>query len=603
MEWIASGRELETGIASAAPQKTPFRFLPWVAAGLAFAALAAAVLLRPASRDGTPSQVRFEIAVPPGASLERLDIPTPSPDGRRIAFVARATGEPPRIYLRDLDNPIPRVIPGTENTLLPFWASDSKRLGFLHDGKLESLGIDGGGRQTICDIQSNFGGATWHGDTIVFANQGKLFRVPAAGGASVEFSGLPFVYWPAFLPSGKHILFSSFDRVRPGTDPALFIIPLSGGAPKRILSGRVKAIPAGPGVLLYSQESSLFSRPFDESRLDWTGEASPEAQGLLRFGDDTAGVNFASSWNGVIAYRLGSSATDLQLAWFDRSGKRVGVVGEIGSYSNPALSPDGRWLAVSVGDPKNPGRRDIWVYDLKRNTGARLTSDPGDETNPDWSPDGRRIAFTASKDSDDREIYIVEAGGATPPRAVTSGGGRKYLEQWSPDGRYLIYNQQANRSTALVALPLAGGAKPTALTSTPHFDEVMGRVSPNGRWLAYVSDESGREEIYVRPFDPSGQIQGGRKYRVSTDAGSDPQWRADGKEMLYLSGNALTAVDVTTAGAEFEAGQPKPLFENVLSPRRRNRFVASADGQRFLLLTPPQEQLSSAIQAIVNGVR
>lgn len=606
LQWIASGggtAHAVEAVHAVPPEKSWKRWAPWAVAAASLAALGGFLLFnRSGATRGAVEQARFEFPLPPKTRLLRVDIPMPSPDGRRIAFIGHSPGRKSTLWIRELDSGEAHAVPGVqEGALLPFWAPDSRRIGYLGDDKkLWAINLDGGSPTPVTDVAPNFGGGAWNQDNvIVFGDAGKLMRVAASGGtpAPIPITGSFFGYWPIFLPDGKHFVFNaSLD----GASGAALVVPLAGGEPKRLLQGDSKIVPGRPGTLLYNQGGILFKRHFSASKLDWDGEPMQLASGLFTFGTDTAGAGFFTSWNGVIAYRTGATARDRQIAWFDRSGQRTALTGELARYSNPALSPDGRWLAVSVEDPK-VGKRDIWVYDLKRGTSTRLTSDPGDELNPAWSPDGKRIAFTASRKQGEREIYIVDASGSGEPEQITTGEGLKNLEQWSPDGKYLLYNQDTQQNVDLMLLALSAGHSVKPLFPSK-FIEDKGRISPDGRWIAYCSNESGRNEIYVRAFDPTG-AGGGRKWRISTGGGTELEWSRDGKELFYISGHTLTAVDVSTNGPEFDAGAPKPLFEKLLADQTRNRFLASPDGQQFLVVMPPEEQSSSAIQVILDAHR
>lgn len=610
LQWIASGGSTAQAavpepMASApmAPARNNLTtWAPWAAAGASLAALCGVLFFnRDAAKLQVPAQVRLEFPAPVNTQLLRIDIPTPSPDGRRIVFFGHSAGRISQLWIRELNSGEARPVPGVEGGALPFWAPDSRRIAYVGvDRKLWTVNLDGGSPAPITEVGTNFGSGTWNqDDVIVFGDSGKLMRVAAGGGSAVQIpvAGSLFSYWPAFLPGGSHLVFNA--KGGEAANAGVYVIPLAGGTPKRLLQGDAKIVPGRPGWLLYNQGSILYSRPFSRSKLDWEGQPTQLASGLFTFGSDTAGASFFSSWNGVVAYRTGTTAQERQMIWFDRSGQRVAVTGEPGRYSNPALSPDGRWLAVSVEDPKL-NKRDIWVYDLKRGTSTRATSDPGDELNPAWSPDGRRIAYTGSRKPGQREIYLVDAGGAGEPEQLNSGDGLKNVEQWSPDGKYLLYNLDTQQNVDLKVVSLAAGQGVTLFSS--QFREDMGKISPNGRWIAYCSNESGRNEIYVRAFDPAG-AGGGRKWLISTDGGIEPEWRRDGKELFYIRGDRLTAVEVSTGAPEFDAGTPKPLFEKILSEQRRNRYVASPDGQKFLVVVPQEEQARSAIQVILDGHR
>jgi eukaryotic-like serine/threonine-protein kinase len=379
-------------------------------------------------------------------------------------------------------------------------------------------------------------------------------------------------------------------------DNGVYAASLDSSARKKLLSGDVKAIYAGMGHLVFNRGDTVYAQPFNLKRIELTGDPVPLAEHVLTFGN-AAGANVSASLNGVLAYRAGAAGADLEMAWFDRSGKRLSAVGSPARFSNPALSPDEKWLAVGQVDIKLR-TRDLWLYDLTRGTSTRLTFDPGDDLNPAWSPDGKRIAFSSTRKGE-RDIYIIDANGTREPEIVLQTSTQKNVEQWSPDGQYLLFNWQVPEAVDLYVLRLSGERQPIPFLNLP-FREDMGQISPNGRWIAYRSNESsGRDDIYVQNFTP-GDTAPRRKWRVSTDGGMEPQWRGDGKELFYLRGSTLMAVDVKTDGREFEAGLPKPLFDQMLSNITRNRYVVSRDGQRFLMVTPPANQTTSDIHVIVN---
>ena len=279
-------------------------------------------------------------------------------------------------------------------------------------------------------------------------------------------------------------------------------------------------------------------------------------------------------------------------------------MGEAAAYSNPALSPDERRLAVSIRDPKTK-TRDIWMIDLLRGTKTRVTFDPGDHLDPIWSPDGTRIAFSTNR-MGQRDLYQMPADGSGPAELLLGGNGAQTdVEDWSPDGKYLMYDTRTSPQIPQIhiyVLPLGGDRKPMPFVNT-EFITQQGQFSPNGRWVAYRSMESGRSEVYVQVFTPdSAQPRG--KWQISTAGGELPRWRRDGKELFYHYGNTFFAVDVKTDGASFEVGIPRALFDlatasdsSVISG---TPFVVTRDGQRFLALVPAEKEVSAPVDVVVN---
>jgi Tol biopolymer transport system component len=601
LQWIAEGGSQAPPSAAAIVRGGFQGRTAWIAVGATAALLiplAAIVVLHLRAQAPVQNVIRFEIAPPDKAVMRGLDIPTPSPDGQRIVFSAVGAEQKSRLWIRSLDSPDLQPVAGTEEAALPFWSPDGRQIGFIAGGKLKRVDATGGPPHTICEV-NNFGAATWNQDgVILFGRNRALVRVSAQGGEPKPVEGGPkhdlTQYWPQFLPDGMHFLYNA--ESDPRDNSGVYAGSLDGGARRKLLGGDAKVVYAGLGYLLFNQGDTLYAQRFDPKRVELKGDPVPVAEHVLTFGN-AAGANFFASSNGVLAYRTGSRGADFELAWFNRSGKRLSAVGSPGQFTNPALSPDERWLAVGKMDLQAK-TRDLWLYDLVRGTSTRLTFDPGDDLNPAWSPDGKQIAFTAKRKGE-RDIYVMDANGTREPEIVLQTPIRKNVEQWSPDGKYLVFNLEASNTNAdLYVLPLFGERKAIPFLTSP-FTEDMGQISPNGRWIAYRSNESGTSEVYVQSFTP-GDPAPRRKWRISTDGGMEPQWRRDGKELFYLRGSTLMAVDIKSDGREFEAGLPNPLFDKMLPGIGRNRYVVSRDGQRFLFITPPEDQKNSDIHVVVG---
>jgi Tol biopolymer transport system component len=281
----------------------------------------------------------------------------------------------------------------------------------------------------------------------------------------------------------------------------------------------------------------------------------------------------------------------------DASGRRAGAVGPPDDYGSPALAPDGSRLAVDIYDPSTK-MRDIWILDLNRGSRTRFTFDPADDQDPVWSPDGRRAAWSSDRKGV-RDLYVKSASGEGQDEPLLVSSLPKKTEDWFRDGGYLIFNQpvEGGPGLSIFALPMGPGAerKPFPVRAT-EFLERQCQLSPNSKFLAYSSNQSGRQlQVYVQPFPPTGG-----RWQVSPSVGTEPQWKADGKELYYVSGNKLLAASVKTDGASFEAGVPRVLFEARFTTQElRNRYVAARDG-RFLVNTGPEQTERSSISVLVN---
>ncbi len=600
LQWIAEGSSQAGVAAPVVARRRRRERMAWALAGaglLLAAAIAGYFLLRPKKAGDV---VRFSVPPPENASFAPpggfLSL---SPDGRNLAFVtATQSGKPTALWVRSLDSLAAQPLLGTERAFLPFWSPDSRYIGFFtFDGKLEKVPVSGGPPEMLCDARDGFGG-TWNRDgVIVFVSEGKLYRVSDAGGtpalvAAADAARQEIGYAnPQFLPDGRHFLF----RASTSAGSVGYVETGSLDSPKteRLFQSAANALYAPPGYLFYVSQGTLVAQAFDASGLKITGPAVPVSTGV---GVTAGGYGFFSvSQTGALAYQTAPNGFTSQMTWYNREGEKLGSVGEPGRYSSSALSPDGTRLAVGVGDA---GARDIWVYDLKRGTESRLTAGSGDNFNPLWSADGNRIIFTSNR-AGPRDIYEQAANGLGNAEPIyESKDQSKAMDDLAPDGRYAIYDTAGGADlTEVWALPLSGERRPVPFVRGS-FGAREARFSPNGRYLAYASTETGEYEIYVQTFP---EHLG--KWQVSTSGGIEPTWRRDGKELFYLSADdKVMAVEVNTDSANFQAGIPKPLFQTqlVLGFLWRNRYVVSADGQRFLMLTPTGETPANPITVVLN---
>ncbi|MGB7266369.1 MAG: hypothetical protein WBC92_12710, partial [Terracidiphilus sp.] len=542
--------------------------------------------------------VRFSVSPPENAEFLSGGETSLSPDGRTLAFVARsATENNPVLWLRRLDSLTASPVPGTEGAFGPFWSPDGQQIGFEAGGKLEKIPASGGTPQTLCD--ANGVGATWNREgVILFENQGSLYRVPDTGGTpalvlSPDAARHEAAYrLPQFLPDGRHFL---FEVVILGSQPSVTGAGSLDSKSTEIV-GQIASnvLYAPPGYLFYLDGATLMARPFNARAERFTGPAVPLAQ-YVGVSPGSAYGYFSVSPAGVLAFQIMPGSTTNQLAWFSRTGQRLGAVGETNIFTNPALSPDGARLAAGVGPH---GDRDIWIFDLKRGTASRLTLSPADDLDPVWSLDGTQVFFSSNR-AGQLDIYQQAANGLGSAQPVFQSKDQgKYIDDLSSDGRYAIYDTGSGpNGTQLWALPLFGDRKPVIFVQGS-FGAHSARFSPNGRYVAYDSNETGRNEIYVQTFpEHTG------KWQVSASGGVEPMWRHDGKELFYLTpDNQLTAVSVNADSATFQAGIPKPLFQAQSVPVStwRNIYVASPDGQRFLMLMSASQAKPEPITVVVN---
>ena len=525
-----------------------------------------------------------------------------SPDGSRIAYAGVINGKA-QIWVRDLAKPAAQLLVAEGGSGWPFWAPDSRRLGFFADGKLKKLDATGGPAVTIADAQATTGGiGPWSGswsrdDVVIFSRiTSPLFRVPATGGTPVPLTELDATrqesahFAPWFLPDGRHFLYTAVSDVNPQTR-GVYVGDVGSKTRKQVLKESTVTIYVGPGYLLFGRDGTLMAQPFDASKLETTGEAAPvgEQADVTTVGVGVAIGYFSASQNGVLAYTSGRAPTTVQLTWFDRAGNRLGIVGQPMDIPTFSLSPDGARVAFMRRDLQT-GQYELWTRDLARGTESRLTPN-GTNSYPAWSADGTHIFYGGVALG---KIYRKAADNTGAEEVVDTG--RKAPWDVSRDGRYLFIVANQLVKNEIWVLPLFGDRKPFPLLKT-EFRETQPKLSPDGHWLAYRSDESKRNEIYVTSFpEPNA------KWQISTEGGQSPVWSHDGGELYYYSDdNKIMAVEVklSVPGSKPQFGVPKVLFE---ARTRFNYSLTSFDVSRDgrFLLPVLMEQASTPMTVVLN---
>jgi len=557
-----------------------------------------------------PRVVRANIIPPPNTVFDFMGDfsgpPVLSPDGTMVAFAARAPKERNLIWVRRLDGDTADKIAGTEGAYAPFWSGDSKSIAFFADGKLRKVSASGGPVTILADAPNARGG-TWNRDNvIVYAPDYRdaLWKMNAGGGEAQRCTTLdPSKHtthrWPSFLPDGKHFLFYATNHAGGRhEDNGIYLGSTEGGATPLILSTESAGLYSS-GYLLYHQQNALMARKFDPARATLSGEPIPVADNVQNDAGTFHTVATVAD-SGLLLYEPGTETGlgDTDLLRVDRTGKILGHAAERAAFRGGRLSPDGKRLAISLGNPKS----DIWVLDLENGTRTRLTFDEGTHVMPAWSGDGRRVTYMA-------QFGPTFVGGTSLHARLASGGGQDELllsakdetgipvsltwPQWSPDGQYLVYIQQSGPTGSSVwFMPTSGAGKPQVLVKpeNPAGKVTFARLSPDGHWLAYSATDGVREEIYVTSF-PSGN----GRWQITREGGTFPVWRGDGREVYYIGFGSqfkLNAVEVNPQADHLEVGKSEALFEvrNVFALGAP--FDASPDGKTFVLLNEPEASVS-----------
>ena len=575
---------------------------------LAVATLALVALAVPATlylRRAVPEPVvtRLDVVTPPTTDAFSFAL---SPDGRQLVFVANGE-KGSQLWLRPLDQTTAQPLANTEGATFPFWAPDSRAVGFFADGKLKRINLTGGAVQVLADAPVPRGG-TWNADgVIVFAPtaNGALMRVAASGGAVAPVtqlaSGQGSHRWPQFLPDGRRFLFSMATGL-PQTHGA-YIGSLDGGEPMRGHASR-----DGCGVcrtrLSLVGVAGRAGRRIHSMRRRGTvaSEPIPVAQAV---GTDDGSFHsaFSVSEQGVLAHRAGAGSRR-QLVWLDRMGQMSGEIGSLdeNALANPELAPDGQRVALNR---TVQGNNDVWLIEVGRGVPNRFTFDAALDSAPIWSPDGSQLVFRSTRKGS-YDLFQKPASGTVDEQPLLITPENKSPLDWSQDGRFLLYSTQNPKTASDIwALPMMGERKPFAVLQST-FDEIQGQFSPDGRWLAYASNESGRYEIYVRTFP-----EAGGKWLVSAAGGMQPRWRRDGRELFYVAPDTrLMAVTLRLAPDAhlLEAGAPVALFPTRLATGgniatagflARAQYAVAPDG-RFLLNMAADDAVASPITIVQN---
>ena len=597
--FVADVFEADADVAAAPPAKTaaPARRIRarwWLAATVAAFIVAAVAVSRGRQSQGSESSpIQFTIAPPQGTRVSQVAI---SRDGRNIVVEADANGSS-RLWLRRIDSLAALPIPGTDGGDQPFWSPDGRAIGFFADGKLRTIGVDGAGGETLCDVADARGG-TWNADgDIVFApsSRGGLFRVSVRGGHPKPVTtfdaggGMVSQRWPAFLPDGRHFIFTQMGA-RPEAR-GVFTSDLAGTPAVRLLPDDSSAVYAPDGYLLFGRDNALVAQPFDAPRLRVFGHAALVADGVGRF--VTMYIPVSVSDNGRLVYAARDRRS--RLVWYDRNGRATSTVSPAARQGDPVVSADGSEVLSWRG---NEDVVNLWLDDTRHGTGTRLTFS-GQDVLPVWSPDGSEMIFRSNRGGVG-DLYRKPVRRTDPETLLLASAGRKDPTDWSPDGRYLLYDDYGDRdarsASDIFVLPLAGAPAPVRYAASP-FGKWGGRFSPDGRWVAYAADDSGRPEIYVQAFPSTTQ-----RWRVSTAGGEEPQWSRDGRELFFVSPDDwLNAASVTRRGSSLEFGGAQRLFRIAAKySTLRNRYAVGADGNRFLIDTPMSEDALVPLTVVVN---
>jgi eukaryotic-like serine/threonine-protein kinase len=536
-----------------------------------------------------------------------------SADGRMLAFVSPdPVSGANMVSVQRIGSPGVSVLPGTAGASYPFWSPDDAYVGFFADGKLKKIAVSGGTPQTLATATSARGGAWGRRGVIVFSPQaaGWLWKINADGSNLAPltqkiFDGTKVVShrWPVFLHDGEHFLFMTLTFSNTEDNyKGIYLGSLAGDSKLVAPSGFSNPGYANGYLFYLDDKKSLRATLLDATKGAVAGDSVVIAD-QVGFQPSIYWGAFSVAENGTIVYNPDVGAALSIFTWYDRAGKELGTVGEIGVLSNPALSPDDSRVAMDVADTK-VNNVNIWLHDIKRGTNSRFTFDSAEDVGGVWSRDGSLIAYRSFQ-MNDTNVFVKQALGLQPAKAIislkeaTQATDDLDPNSWSSDDQEILCTLQPGAGGSQLVLLAASGNKMTPFLSTKA-SESNGMISPDGKWVAYASNESGDWEIYVTTFPTAAG-----KWQVSRGGGTEPRWRGDGKEIFYIgAGSTLAAVPVSSEGT-FAAGNPTPLFRTQLramvSSTDQFSYDVTKDGQRFLVNRYAKPAQVAPLHIILNA--
>jgi eukaryotic-like serine/threonine-protein kinase len=593
LKWIAEGgSQTATPVGSATRRKSREKLIWLLISGLAIVAAGIAIWTFAHPRTQASGPVLALIPPPRDTRFVAFGLGSGpavvSPDETKLAFTAIDQNGVVKLWTRSLKANDATAVPGTEGAASPFWSADGRSLGFFAGGKLKTVELNGGNLQALAD-SSLAGRAAWAPDgTILFRPvvSSPLFRVASTGGQAIAMQPLGSNDYsegdPAILPDGKHFLLVVTDKK---LHDRIELRSLASSETKSVLdSGELPAY--SEGFLFFVRNQKIFAQPFDVGSGKVSGTAMP-----LSDAD-----SFSLAGPSVLAFQ--SFSSEMHLQWFEKSGNAVGMIGQVGYYLSPKVSPDGKQVLFVQADPQNPGSTDLWSAPAGGGVIQRLTFGPGWKSWSAWSPDGKYIAYGVAN-AGKTSIVRRPSDGSGAEETLSSLGPEftsATVVDWSPDGRYLTYNAfSINQGRMrLWVLPLFGDRRPFECTPGIAGNQYDGNFSPDGRWLAYFSDETGRLEVYVVPFPGPGG-----KYQISQEGGRQLRWDKKGNLFFLTTGSQLMKAELNLSAQSLQVKSLHALFQMNLADEAAPLFDVTANGERFIAVTSARPE-SSSISLLLN---
>ena len=590
LRWIAEAGSQSMVAAPLVARKKSWERMLWIAALLVAIGIAAWLALRP-----RPPERVIETEIVPEGNRGLQDLSGPpalSPDGMWLVYAADDDSGRRSLWLRSMEHRMTRQLPGTSDALSPFWSPDGRYIGFSDQiSDLKKIAVSGGEPETLAK-RANGGGGWNRDDVILYVTQRNrsIYRVRASGGESqevlaAETIGCDILLWPTFLPDGNHFLVIALGgAIAKRGQQGVWVATLDQREKPRFLTrANANATYAEPGFLLYALDGILRAQPFDAGEIRVTGGpvsiAPVQSYSLV--------AHFTASSTGLLVYQAPSDTQLLDLLVKNRRGEVLRKIGKPAFYFAPRVSPDGKRIAADISNER--GKGDIWIIEAADGTAARFSFDPLNETAPVWSPRGDEIIYSIEVPPFGTAALRKEMNGS--PRAVREQASLAFVAtDWSPDGRYLAVTVSEPAKFGDQLVWSFETRKLTPIASTPG-REAVGSFSPDGKWIVYQSDESGRREIYVQPFPPTGA-----KYQVSTNGGVTARWRRG--EIFWIDEDTRVNVAAVTTEPSFRASPPAVLFP--VDQRYPTTFVYDVMPDGNILVCSPVRAPAKPMTLVVN---
>ncbi len=525
-----------------------------------------------------------------------------TPDAKAIAYTARRDGKV-QLFVRRLDDDTATVIPGSEGAHNPFFSPDGQWVAFFAGEKLKKAFVGGGEPLDLMAAAQDRGGAWLEDGSIVVApgTASPLLRISSSGGPAGPITELDAARnerthrWPCPLPGGEWILFvvGTVDRPADYDRAVVSVFSLKTKERRDVYTGASMAKYSPSGHLILALRETLYAAPFELGSLEVTGTARPVVSGVA--GSAASGnVQFDLARDGTLTYLPNVPDFNItELVWIDRSGAATPIPAPPQPYRIPRLSNDGKQVIVCIGDQLLLS--DIWSFDLQHGKLNRLTFDQHSSM-PVWAPDGTEFAYWCLADGNRLQVKALDQG-ATPRVLGSDARVARQPSGFTADGKAVLFDRYGDTKSDIMVVPVDGSAPPRAIAEDP-FTQWGPVMSPDGRWVAFVSNESGRDEVYVRSWS-----QPTAKWQVSNVGGLAPQWARDGRELYYLRGTMLVAVPVDIKAGSFSIGTARELFTMPTSqgiPKEAVNYDVSADGRFLTTRLAHREAAPTRVDLIIN---